>query len=256
MTATATGLAPDAGALDECFAEYRRTRDRDLRNAIVEGHMPLAQFLARRFAHRGEPYDDLVQVALLGLLKAVERFDPGRGLQFSTFATPTVVGELKRHFRDKAWALRLPRRLQEIHLEVGKLVAELGQELGRSPTPAEVAERAGVSEEQVLEAMEAGSAYRLPSLDAPAGNDETTRLATLAGEQDPDLERVEHGVELSGLLDVLPARERRILYLRFFEGLTQSEIAGHVGISQMHVSRLLARSLDTMRDRAAEAARS
>jgi len=237
--------------LDERFFEYRTTRDRRLRDELVEGHVPLAQFLARRFAHRGEPYEDLVQVALVGLLKAVERFDPDRGLQFSTFATPTIVGELKRHFRDKGWAMRVPRRVQELHLQLAKIVGALSQELGRSPTAAEIAGRAGVSEEDVLEAMEAGGMYRLASIDGPAASSEDgSELSALLGDDDIDFERVEHQVELSELLDALPARERKIVYLRFFEGLTQSEIADRVGISQMHVSRLLTRSLVTLREHA------
>jgi RNA polymerase sigma-B factor len=236
-------------AVDERFGVYRRTRDRRLRDELVEEHAPLAHFLARRFANRGEPVDDLVQVALVGLLKAVERFDPERGLQFSTFATPTILGELKRHFRDRGWAVRVPRRVQELHLQLGRIVATLGQEYGRSPTPAEVADRAGVSEEDVLEAMEAGSLYRLVSLDAPASRDEdeASELGAVLGEDDPEFERIEHRGELDDLLGVLPTRERRIVELRFFDGLTQSEIAERVGVSQMHVSRLLARSLEMLR---------
>jgi RNA polymerase sigma-B factor len=236
-------------AVDERFGIYRKTRDRRLRDDLVEEHAPLAHFLARRFANRGEPIDDLVQVALVGLLKAVERFDPGRGLQFSTFATPTILGELKRHFRDRGWAVRVPRRVQELHLQLGRIVAALGQEFGRSPTPAEVAERAGVSEEDVLEAMEAGSLYRLVSLEAPAtrDEDEASELVACLGEDDPAFDQIEHRAELDDLLAVLPDRERRIVELRFFEGMTQSEIAERVNVSQMHVSRLLARSLEMLR---------
>jgi RNA polymerase sigma-B factor len=239
-------------AVDERFGVYRRTRDRRLRDELVEEHAPLAHFLARRFANRGEPVDDLVQVALVGLLKAVERFEPGRGLQFSTFATPTILGELKRHFRDRGWAVRVPRRVQELHLQLGRIVATLGQEQGRSPTPAEVADRAGVSEENVLEAMEAGSLYRLVSLEAPATRDEeeANELVACLGDDDPAFEQIEHRSELDELLGVLPDRERRIVELRFFEGMTQSEIAERVGVSQMHVSRLLARSLETLRSEA------
>jgi RNA polymerase sigma-B factor len=235
--------------IDERFAVYRRSGDRRLRDDLVEEHAPLAHFLARRFANRGEPVDDLVQVALVGLLKAVERFDPGRNLQFSTFATPTILGELKRHFRDRGWAVRVPRRVQELHLQLGRIVAMLGQERGRSPTPAEVAERAGVSEEEVLEAMEAGSLYRLVSLDGPAtrDDDETSELVSCLGDDDAAFEQIEHRAELDDLLGALPDRERRIVELRFFEGMTQSEIAERVGVSQMHVSRLLARSLEMLR---------
>jgi RNA polymerase sigma-B factor len=234
--------------IDERFETYRRTGDRRLRDELVEEHAPLAQFLASRFANRGEPRDDLVQVALVGLFKAVERFDPGRGLQFSTFATPTILGELKRHFRDRGWAVRVPRRVQELHLQLGKVVAALGQEEGRSPTPAEVAARAGVSEEAVLEAMEAGSLYRLVSLDGSVTpDDEGSELVACLGEEDSEFERIEHRSEIAELLDVLPERERRIVELRFFDSLTQSEIAERVGVSQMHVSRLLTRSLERLR---------
>jgi len=226
------------------FVEYRRTGDRELRNEIVGEHTRLAEFLARRFAHRGEQLDDLRQVALVGLLKAVERFEPDRGLQFSSFATPTIVGELKRHFRDRGWAVRVPRRIQELHLELDRTVAGLSQELGRAPTPSEIARRAGVLEEDVLESMEASSLYRLPSLDA--GRDDDTTPANRLGAADPELEAVDDRIAVSKLLAHLPEREQRIVYLRFFEGLTQSEIAAHVGISQMHVSRLLVRSLEIL----------
>jgi RNA polymerase sigma-B factor len=231
----------------ERFAEYRRTGDRQLRNELVEEHMRLAEFLARRFAHRGESPDDLRQVALVGLLKAVERFEPDRGLQFSSFATPTITGELKRYFRDRGWAVRVPRRVQELHLELDRTVNELSQELGRPPTPAEIAQRAGVLEEDVLESMEAGSLYRLASIDAGRSDDETSPSpAQRLGEFDPELNAVDDRVAVSEMLAVLPEREQKIVYLRFFEGRTQSEIAEEIGISQMHVSRLLVRSLETL----------
>jgi RNA polymerase sigma-B factor len=231
----------------ERFAEYRRTGDRALRNQLVEEHMRLAEFLARRFSHRGESPDDLRQVALVGLLKAVERFEPDRGLQFSSFATPTITGELKRHFRDKGWAVRVPRRIQELHLELDRTVADLNQELGRPPTPGEIAQRAGVLEEDVLESMEAGSLYRLASLDSSRSDDEAAPSpAQRLGELDHELGAVENRVAVSEMLSVLPEREQKIVYLRFFEGLTQSEIAEQIGISQMHVSRLLVRSLETL----------
>ena len=229
------------------FLEYRRTRSRELRNRLVEDHMRLAQFLAQRFAHRGEPIDDLRQVALVGLLKSVERFEPDRGLQFSTFATPTITGELKRHFRDRGWAVRVPRRIQELHLELDRTVAALSQELGRPPTPSEIARRAGVLEEDVLECMEASSLYRLSSLDAERPDEDSAPgPASRLGAEDPELEAVDSRVTATELLSTLPERERRIVYLRFFEGLTQSEIAEEIGISQMHVSRLLMRSLETL----------
>jgi len=229
------------------FSEYRRTGDRALRNELVEEHMRLAEFLARRFAHRGEAADDLRQVALVGLLKAVERFEPDRGLQFSSFATPTITGELKRYFRDRGWAVRVPRRVQELHLELDRTVNELSQQLGRPPTPAEIAQRAGVLEEDVLESMEAGSLYRLASIDAGRSDDESSPSpAQRLGEIDPELTAVDDRVAVSEMLSVLPDREQKIVYLRFFEGMTQSEIAEEIGISQMHVSRLLVRSLETL----------
>jgi RNA polymerase sigma-B factor len=235
----------------ERFKEYRRTGDRALRNELVEEHVRLAEFLARRFAHRGETADDLRQVALVGLLKAVERFEPDRGLQFSSFATPTITGELKRHFRDRGWAVRVPRRVQELHLELDRTVNELSQELGRPPTPAEIAQHAGVLEEDVLESMEAGTLYRLASIDAVRSDDDSgTTPAQRLGELDEELLAVDDRVAVGEMLAVLPEREQTIVYLRFFEGLTQSEIAERIGISQMHVSRLLARSLETLGEHA------
>ena len=243
-------MAFDAEERDDLrrkFREYAATKDPALREELVTAHIGLAEYLARRFTNRGEPLDDLVQVASLGLLKAVDRFDPERGLEFSTYATPTIVGELKRHFRDKGWAVRVPRRVQELHLRLGSVVSVLSQELGRSPTIGEIAQAASVSEEDVLEAIEAGHAYRFTSLDAPSGSDDEGTLATQLGEEDQALIDSEHRVALSPLIARFPPRERTILHLRFFEGLTQSEIAGRLGISQMHVSRLLARSLAQLR---------
>jgi RNA polymerase sigma-B factor len=243
-------MAFDADERDDLrrkFRDYADTKDPALREELVTAHIGLAEYLARRFTNRGEPLDDLVQVASLGLLKAVDRFDPERGLEFSTYATPTIVGELKRHFRDKGWAVRVPRRVQELHLRLGSVVSVLSQELGRSPTIGEIAQAASVSEEDVLEAIEAGHAYRFTSLDAPSGSDDEGSLSTQLGEDDQALIDSEHRVALSPLIARFPPRERTILHLRFFEGLTQSEIAGRLGISQMHVSRLLARSLAQLR---------
>jgi RNA polymerase sigma-B factor len=233
------------------FAEYARTRDPALRDELVAAHLGLAEFLARRFANRGEPLDDLVQVASLGLLKALERFDPDRGVEFSTYATHTIVGELKRHFRDRGWAVRAPRRMQELYLRLGRVVATLSQELGRSPTIAELAANVEVSEEEVLEALEAGQAYQFASLDAPPGADaDTDPLGSRIGETDQELVGAEQRADLAPLLALLEPRDRQVLYLRFFEGLTQSEIANRMGISQMHVSRLLARSVARLRQAA------
>jgi RNA polymerase sigma-B factor len=234
--------------LREKFVALAETGDPAIRRELVEAHLGLAEYLARRFSHRGEPVDDLVQVSSMALLKAVDRFDPGRGVEFSTYATHTIAGELKRHFRDKGWAVRAPRRMQELYLTLGDAIGRLSQELGRSPTIAELAGETRVSEEEVLEALEAGQAYRLASLDAPApGDDEGESLASHLGDEDPRMAAAEERATLSPLIQALPPRQRLILHLRFFEGLTQLEIAGRLGISQMHVSRLLARSLAELR---------
>ena len=228
------------------FEQYRKSQDREVRNELVQQHMRLAESLAARFSDRGEPLDDLRQVALVGLLKAVERFDPARGVQFTSFATPTVVGELKRHFRDRGWAVRVPRRVQELHLRLRGLVATLSQELGRAPTTTEIAESAGVLPDDILEAGEAGTLYRLSSLDSqrPDADGEPT-VATI-GSPDPELQIVDERMAVEELLSLLPDREQHIVYLRYFEGLTQAEIAERIGISQMHVSRLLAKSLEVL----------
>lgn len=242
--------------MQERFERYRRTGDPALRDQLVEAHLGLAEYLARRFDRRGEPLDDLVQVASLALIKAVERFDPERGLEFSTFAVPTIAGELKRHFRDKSWAVRVPRRLQELHLRLGTAVSDLTHEFGRSPTIPEIAERLEASTEDVLEAMEAGRAYRSSSLDAPVAGEEgdaAIPLSARMGEIDLNLTKVDEQSQLASLLRDLPERERTILVLRFFDGLTQSQIAERIGISQMHVSRLLARTLQDLRAKAAAA---
>jgi RNA polymerase sigma-B factor len=232
------------------FVEYKATRDRKTRNELIEAHRSLASHLARRFANRGEPFDDLLQVAYLGMLKAVERFEPDRGLEFSTFATATVEGELKRHFRDRTWSIRVPRRPQELHLRLGNAINDLSQRLKRPPKLAELAEDLGVSEEHVLEAMEVGGAYRSASLDArPSDNGESMTLESRLGANDTGFDLAEHRVVLERLLVELPERERTIVRLRYFEDMTQTEIAQQVGISQMHVSRLLARTLGQLRER-------
>jgi RNA polymerase sigma-B factor len=220
-----------------------------MRDELVEMHLPLVEYLARRFRNRGEPLDDLVQVATIGLIKSVDRFDPERGVEFSTYATPTIVGEIKRHFRDKGWAIRVPRRLQELKLSLTKATAELAQEQGRSPTVAELAVRLGMSEEEVLEGLESANAYAAVSLDAPEGSDEGgSAVSDTLGEYDEALDRVEYREALKPLLDQLPVREKKILMLRFFGNMTQSQIAQQLGISQMHVSRLLARTLVQLRE--------
>ena len=225
---------------------HRRARDE-----LVTLHLPLVHFLARRFRDRGEPLEDLVQVGTIGLIKAVDRFDPQRGVEFSTYATPTIVGEIKRHFRDKGWAIRVPRRLQELRISLGQATAELAQSSGRSPTVAELAVHLGISQDEVIEGLEGAQAYATTSLDAQVGGDggdDSPSLGDRLGSEDLDLEAVEYRESLKPLLAALPSRERRILALRFFHGMTQSEIADEVGVSQMHVSRLLAKSLATLRE--------
>jgi len=246
-------MSVEAAGRDELrrqLEEFVATRDRTLRDEIVASHAGLAEYLARRFQNRGESIEDLVQVALIGLLKAVERFDPGRGLELSTFATSTIVGELKRHFRDKGWAVRVPRRLQELHLRVRPVVHSLSQELGRSPTIGEIARRVGVSEEEILEAMEAGRAYRCSSIDPTPDEDGGGMVAGHLGTDESGLEEVEQRLLLSRLMATLPERERLIIYLRFFRGMTQAEIATRLSLSQMHISRLVARSLAHLREQA------
>jgi len=233
--------------LRERFFEYRRTGDEAIRDELVIEHMRLARHLAKRFTHRGVANDDLIQVASLGLLRAVERFDPERGLEFSTFATPTILGELKRHFRDKGWAIRIPRRVQELHLRLNHLVGELSHQLGRSPTIAELAHAARTSQEEVLEALDAAQAYRTSTLDG--AGDSGPMAAVDSGDHDMDMARSEDRLVVEGLIATLEPREQLIVRLRFFEEMSQSEIAQRLGISQMHVSRLLARCLDQLRDR-------
>jgi RNA polymerase sigma-B factor len=217
------------------------------RNDLVELHLPLAEYLARRFGNRGEPHEDLVQVATIGLIKAIDRFDLERGVAFSTYATPTIVGEIKRHFRDRGWTIRVPRRLQEIQSVISQAVSDLGQELGRSPTVAELAAKVGMSEEEILEGLESANAYSPLSLDAPDPAGEVGAVIEQLGDYDEALSAVVDRETVKPLLDALDARSKRILLLRFFRNMTQSQIAEELGISQMHVSRLLSRTLSDLR---------
>src|SRR5947209_16854508 len=241
---------PTAGSpsdLGELHREYLRTRDPELARQLVDAHSGLAHRLASRFANRGEAPEDLTQVAMLGLVKAIDGFDPDRGLRFSTYATPTILGELKRHFRDRGWAVRLPRRVHDLYLNVQHAIDDLAQELRRSPTLHEIAERVGVSIEDVIEATEAGGLRRSASIDARVGPDDERSLAASLGEEDPQLACVERNLTLAAVVRRLPEVEQEIVRLRFVEGLTQLEIADRVGRSQMQISRLLARSLDRLR---------
>jgi RNA polymerase sigma-B factor len=220
-------------------------RDR-LRAALVERHLPLVRHIARRYDGRGEPLDDLLQAGSVGLVKAVDRFDPDRGLEFSTYAAPTILGEIRRHFRDRTWAVHVYRGLQERVTEVTRCAAELTQERGRAPSVAELAARSGRTEEEVLEALDCAAAYSADSLDAPAGEDRT--VADGIGVEDQALVGVDLHESLGPALATLSEREQRIIQLRFYGNRTQTQIGAELGISQMHVSRLLARALKQLRE--------
>jgi RNA polymerase sigma-B factor len=220
-----------------------------LRDRVVELHLPLVRYLALRYRDLGEPLEDLVQVGTIGLINAVDRFDPSRGTELASYATPTILGEIKRHFRDRAWAVRVPRRLQELQNRLAESRRQLTQQLGRSPTVHELAAQLCIADELALDALEAQQAYSLVSLETPE-HGLAGRLALV----DPALEDVVDRESLRPLLHRLPEREKRILVLRFFRGLTQSEIAQELGISQMHVSRLLARTVEELRHALAESA--
>jgi RNA polymerase sigma-B factor len=220
-----------------------------LRERLIESYLPLAEYLAGRFRDRGEPLDDLVQVANLALIKSVDGYDVSRGSAFSSYAIPMILGELKRHFRDKGWDVRVPRRVQELRLEVTRATGYLAQRLGRSPTVADLATHLGVREENVVECLDSGNAYRALSLQVTVAGDEShSELADLMGDIDHQLEWVEDREALRPLIAKLPRREQRIIALRFFGNMTQSQIATELGISQMHVSRLLSHALAVLRD--------
>jgi len=233
----------------ELLRRYREDGDTDARDRLIASHLPLVRSLARRYAGRGEPLEDIEQVGAIGLIKAIDRFDLSRDVSLATYVTPNVVGEIKRHFRDKGWSIRVPRSLQELSARMSATIDELTARLGRSPSVAEIAEALGTSKEEVLEAMEVGSAYTALSLDAGPGGDEdgTDPLETI-GDEDAGFDRSEDRATLEPALGRLPDREREILRMRFEEGLPQTQIAERVGLSQMHVSRLIRRSLATMRE--------
>jgi RNA polymerase sigma-B factor len=232
---------------------YHRDGDVAAREALVERFLPLARQLARRYQRGGEPLDDLVQVASLGLLKAIDRFEPDRPTAFSSFAVPTILGELKRHFRDRGWSVRVPRDLQEMTVRVDRTSEEMARRLGRAPTPLEIAEHIGITTEQVLEAREAAGAYRAVSLDRPREDDEDDgAVADWMGIEDPGFGLAEAAATVESLMAVLTDREREVLRLRFGEDLTQSEIGARVGVSQMHVSRLIRQAVARLRAAAEE----
>ena len=233
---------------------YHEDGDLQAREQLIEQYMSLVRSLARRYSYRGEQLEDLVQIGAIGLIKAIDRFDLDRGVELTTYATPNIIGEIKRHFRDKGWAVRVPRGLQELNVQLSRLVEQLTVQLGRSPTIPELAKAAGVEEEQVLEALESGRAYTSLSLSVGGGGGDDDDLDPLEslGTEEHQYEVSEDRAVLAPGFKVLDERERKILQLRFFDGLTQSQIAQQVGISQMHVSRLIRRALEKIRETIAE----
>jgi RNA polymerase sigma-B factor len=229
---------------------YHEQGDLQAREQLIEQYMSLVRSLARRYAYRGEQFDDLVQIGAIGLIKAIDRFDVNRGVELTTYATPNIIGEIKRHFRDKGWSVRVPRGLQELNVQVSKLIEQLTVELSRSPTIPELAQAAGVEEEAVLEALESGRAHSSLSLSQGTGQEDGDEIDPLEslGKIEHEYEVSEDRAVLAPGFRVLDPRERTILHLRFFEGLTQSQIAQQVGISQMHVSRLIRRALEKIRE--------
>lgn len=244
-------LAWDRDRTLELFIEYKITKSHEIRDELVAMYINLVEYLARRFKNRGEPIEDLIQVGTIGLIKAIDRFDVKREVEFTTYATPTIVGEIKRYFRDKGWAVKVPRRLQELNLLVTQAMNDLTQGLKRAPTIAEIAQHIGVTPEQVIEAMETSEAYSFVSLDRDlsSDSDDSFSLLEYIGEDDKELTGIEDRTCLAEALAELTRQEQRILYLRFFRGLTQTEIAQQLGISQMHVSRLLRKTLEVLREK-------
>ena len=239
-------------SVESLLVAYHREGDQSAREQALVELLPLVRALASRYAGRGEPLEDLVQVGSLGLIKAVDRFDVDRGVEFTSYAIPTIVGEMRRHFRDKAWAMHVPRRLKELSLRLSRTLDELTTELGRSPTIAELAQATGVDEEDVVDALDSANAYTTRSLHAPFEDGGDDSLSDKLGTEETGYAEVEDGALVAAGLEALDERERQIVELRFFEELTQSQIAAEIGISQMHVSRLLRRALATMRGRIEE----
>ncbi|MCL6628956.1 MAG: RNA polymerase sigma factor SigF [Armatimonadetes bacterium] len=236
---------------ESLFAKYAETKDPKVRERLVEMHQNLVRFLAGKFVNRGEPLEDLVQVGTIGLINAIDRFDPKRGTKFSTYATPTIVGEIRRYFRDKAWSLKVPRRLQELNLAANKAADNLSAKLGRTPTIQEIAQAVGASEEETLEAMELGNAYETVSLDTKLvneGDSSPLSLAEFVGDTDGSLNSLDKFGDLSQAIECLDPREKAIIYLRFFKDMSQTEVAKRLNISQMHVSRLQQKALRRLRE--------
>lgn len=243
-----TAMSEDT--ITELFERFSRTRDASIRNRLVEAHMNLVRFLAGKFANRGEPLEDLVQVGAIGLINAIDRFDPTRGTKFSTYATPTILGEIKRHFRDKSWNLKVPRRLQELNWAANKAADSLTQHYGRSPTIQEIADHIHATEEETLEAIELGTAHETISLDMKLtleGDTVPLTQGDLVGQLDEGLQRIEAFEDLRTAIESLSPREREIIRLRFFSDLSQTEVAKQLKISQMHVSRLQHKALQRLK---------
>jgi RNA polymerase sigma-B factor len=235
---------------DLLFRRYARSRDARVREQLVAVHQNLVRYLASKFVNRGEPLEDLIQVGTFGLINAIDRFDLGRGIKFSTYATPTIVGEIRRYFRDKAWSLKVPRRLQELNLAAAKIQQSLGAKLGRSPTIKEVAEKIGATEEETLEAMELGNAYNTLSLDSHLASDSESSTMTLGefiGAEDEAIQNIQNYGDLSQAIDGLEPRERMIIIYRFFREMSQADVASQLNISQMHVSRLQNQALKQLK---------
>ena len=232
--------------INSLFQTYKENKDPEVKNVLVSSYMDLVHSLARRFANRGEPLDDLVQVASMGLLKAIDRFDPGRNVQFTTYAVPTIVGELRRYFRDRSSAIRLPRGLRERSYMLNNAIQRFSQENGRSPNVSEIADATGLSEEEVIEGLEGTEATTIASLDTTTEEGDLS-LLDIIGDEDQTLRLLDDRLSLAGAMSELDSREQNLLYLRFVEGLSQTEIADRLNISQMHVSRLLRRTLQSLR---------
>ncbi len=243
-------LSWDKELTRELFRRYRLEGDEEARDELITMYLNLVKYLASRFRNRGEPIDDLIQVGTIGLIKAIDRFDIDRQVEFTTYATPTIVGELKRYFRDKGWAIKVPRRLQELSFRVNQAMDTLTQRLQRSPSVSEIAEHLGVTSEEVLEAMETSEAYNFVSLESDRGGDGSDSFSILEyiGKDDHLMAVVDDRATLASALKLLTPQEQRVLYLRFFEGLTQTEIARQLEISQMQVSRLLRKTLKVLRE--------
>jgi RNA polymerase sigma-B factor len=241
---------PPESSDKKLLRRYHVDGDLAAREQLIEQYLSLVRSLARRYAYRGEQLEDLVQIGCIGLIKAIDRFDIERGVELTTYATPNIIGEIKRHFRDKGWSVRVPRGLQELNVQLSRLVEELTVQLGRSPTIPELSSASGAEEEEVLEALESGRAYSSLSLSTGSGLDDEEGADPMEaiGSEEPRYEISEEWAVLEPGLQALDDRERMILHLRFFEGLTQSQIAQQVGISQMHVSRLIRRALERIRE--------